>query len=62
MKTAVRFTLMPSCESERTALKSGSPRVVVTGSLTYTLGPQALITRACATISAMSSENTSKEM
>ena len=40
----------------------GSPRVVVTGSWTCTLRPQVVMTRACATISAMSSENTSKEM
>ena len=37
----------------RTALNSGSPRVVVTGSFTYTFGPHVLITRACATISAI---------
>ena len=59
---AVTFTFTPPCDSRRTTSSDGSPRVLVTGILTYTFGPQEATIRACRSISSNSSAMTSKEM
>ena len=60
-KIAVTLTLMPSCESRwtistRPLLEKDSPNLCSRRS------PQVAISRACSSISAISSENTSKEI
>ena len=59
---AVTLSRMPSALSRRMSAYAGSRRVLVTGTFTYTFGPQVAISRAWRSISSNSSENTSNEM
>jgi hypothetical protein len=58
----VTFSFTPPAASSRISSVDGSPRVLVTGTFTYTLSPQAAIWRACRRMPAVSSSNTSNEI
>ena len=56
------FNLTPARESPSTSRHNDSPRVFVTGILTWTFGPHPAISCACRSISGNSSPITSKEI
>ena len=62
VNSAVTLTCTPSALRSRITSASDSPRVVVTGTFTYTFAPHSASVRAWRRISSGSSANTSKEI